>query len=248
MRQVLLLVAGLLLIALLSFLCFINKVDSIKSTIISNVTSNLKDRQIDWVKPQIVGEGIKATEIVALSGVAPSLEKKEEAIEVAKNSSGVWGIKDYITIKKPEKKPEPIVQPVIKDVKIEKPKPKVITCQEKFEKLLSNNKINFESAKAVIQKDSFKLLSKLASVIKECPGYKIEIAGYTDSDGSNEYNLMLSAKRADAVKSYLVTHEGIYADRLEARGYGEANPIADNSTQEGKRKNRRITFKIIGEE
>ena len=241
MKRALLLLAGLLLIGLLSFLCFVNKVDSIKSSIISNVTSNLKDRQIDWVKPQIVGEGIEATEIVALSGEAPSLEKKEEAIKIAKSSLGVWDVRDYITVKKPE----PIEQPVIKDVKVEKPK--VVSCQERFEKLLSTNKINFESAKAVIKEDSFELLANLATVVRECPDFKVEIAGYTDSDGSEEYNLLLSAKRANAVKSYLVNHEGIDADRLEARGYGEANPIADNTTEDGKSKNRRITFKIVGD-
>lgn len=243
MKRFLLLLAGFLLIGFLSFICFENKVEDIKSSIISNVTTNLKDRQLDWAKPEIVGSGIKATEIVALSGEAPTIKKKEEAIEVAKNSLGVWGVRDFITIKKVK----PIQQPVIKEVKVEKPKPKVVTCQEKFEKLLSTNKINFESAKAVIKEDSFELLSNLASVIKECPGYRVEIAGYTDSDGSEDYNLLLSAKRADAVKAYLVEKEGIDKDSLEARGYGEANPIADNSTPEGKSKNRRITFKIIGD-
>ena len=246
MKRLLLLLAGLLLIGFLSFICFENKVESIKSNIISNVNSDLKDRQIDWVKPEIVGEGIKATEIVALSGEAPSIEKKEEALEVAKNSLGVWGVRDFMTIKKVE----PIHKPIIKELKIAQPepKPKIITCQEKFEKLLLNNKINFESAKAVIKDNSFELLTNLATLIKECPGKKIEIAGYTDSDGSEDYNLLLSAKRAAAVKSYLVSHESIDSQRLEARGYGESNPIADNSTEDGKSKNRRITFKIIGDE
>ncbi len=236
MKRFLLLLAGFLLIGFLSFICFENKVETIKSNIISNVTSDLKDRQINWVNLKIVGNGIKATEIVALSGEAPNLEKKNEAIQIAKKSLGVWGVKDFITIKK-----------IVPKKKVKIVKPKVITCQEKFEKLLSNNKINFESAKAVIKKDSFVLLSNLATVIRDCPGYKIEIAGYTDSDGKEDYNLMLSAKRADAVKSYLVEHENIDSDTLEARGYGEANPIADNSTEDGKSKNRRITFKIIGD-
>ncbi|NOZ89921.1 MAG: OmpA family protein, partial [Epsilonproteobacteria bacterium] len=80
---------------------------------------------------------------------------------------------------------------------------------------------------------------------KNCPNTIITIAGHTDSDGNEAYNQRLSENRANAVKQYLINH-GVNASRLEAIGYGETQPIADNSTKEGKEKNRRIEFNIKG--
>lgn len=73
---------------------------------------------------------------------------------------------------------------------------------------------------------------------------KIEIQGYTDNIGSEKYNLKLSQQRAETVRNYLIEH-GISADRVIAKGYGEANPVATNSTAEGRAANRRIEFKVI---
>ena len=251
MKRLLLILAGLLLLAFLTILCFENKVNDIKAAILNSVKTNLKDAQLDFAKPTLVGEGYKSTEIVALSGVAPSLEAKQRALQIAKDSYGVWDVKDFMSVKKVQKpKVKKVVKPKIDSMIEEKRKKeqKAKECQTKLHNLLLNSKIHFESAKAVIKEDSFELLSNIADVIKKCPGFKIEIAGYTDSDGSEDYNLLLSAKRADAIKNYLVTKEGIDPNILESRGYGEANPIADNSSDEGKSKNRRIEFNILGDE
>ena len=71
----------------------------------------------------------------------------------------------------------------------------------------------------------------------------MKISGYTDSSGGEDANLRLSEKRAQRVKAYLVEN-GIDENRLEAKGFGEANPIADNDTAEGRRKNRRVELEI----
>ena len=103
--------------------------------------------------------------------------------------------------------------------------------------------VNFESNSAKITDESYPILYNAVKTLLENPGIKIEIQGYTDNVGSEQYNLRLSQIRADFVKSYLIS-KGISPDRLQAVGYGESNPIADNRTAEGRAMNRRIEFKI----
>ena len=72
---------------------------------------------------------------------------------------------------------------------------------------------------------------------------KVEIQGYTDSTGSAEYNLHLSQKRAESVRSYLIS-KGVNPVGLTAKGFGKANPIATNATTEGRAQNRRVVFQV----
>jgi OOP family OmpA-OmpF porin len=82
--------------------------------------------------------------------------------------------------------------------------------------------------------------------MEKWPNVKVEIGGYTDSYGSDATNLQLSQTRADAVRDFLIDkYDFITADRLTSTGYGEANPIADNSTDEGREKNRRVEAKLL---
>ncbi|HQF30285.1 MAG TPA: OmpA family protein, partial [Hyphomicrobiales bacterium] len=116
-------------------------------------------------------------------------------------------------------------------------------CQQLLSGLLSNNTIHFESAQSVIAVESYGLLDALAFASQRCPAARIEIGGHTDADGAEDANLALSEARAAAVRDYLV-RAGVAVDRLDARGYGEAEPVADNATEEGKAKNRRTEFRI----
>jgi len=92
--------------------------------------------------------------------------------------------------------------------------------------------------------NTFEDLLYLEYLMKDNPGIKVEISGYTDNTGDPEYNKTLSQRRADAVKDYLVEH-GIDAFRINAVGYGVTNPIGDNETRIGRRLNRRTEFKIL---
>lgn len=87
-------------------------------------------------------------------------------------------------------------------------------------------------------------LNSIASVFSKYPETKIEIYGYTDSTGKADYNLQLSQKRANSVKDYLIA-QGIGVNRLYAVGEGSSNPVASNSTAEGRAQNRRVEIKVL---
>ncbi len=126
-----------------------------------------------------------------------------------------------------------------------KPKPKAKVVGKKIE---ITEKVMFEYNKADISVESNDLLNDVAQVIKDHPKIKkIRVEGHTDSDGTNKYNKELSQNRADSVKAYLVK-AGVEDARIEAVGYGEEKPIADNETEEGKEANRRVEFNIIEQE
>jgi OOP family OmpA-OmpF porin len=99
--------------------------------------------------------------------------------------------------------------------------------------------VNFDFDKAAIRPDDVERLDKDVATLKEWGNVKVEVAGHTDSIGTDEYNMGLSLRRADAVRNYLVD-KGIAADRLSVKGYGESQPVADNATSEGRFQNRRV--------
>jgi OOP family OmpA-OmpF porin len=104
--------------------------------------------------------------------------------------------------------------------------------------------INFDVDKDTIKKNSTKTLKAAVKVLKDFPDVRIEISGHTDTDGDRDHNLDLSRRRAEAVKKYLID-QGIASDRIETRGAGPDEPVADNSTKRGKAQNRRIEFKLL---
>jgi outer membrane protein OmpA-like peptidoglycan-associated protein len=102
--------------------------------------------------------------------------------------------------------------------------------------------VYFDTAKATIQKRSFKLLDQVAKILKEHPELeRVTIEGHTDNQGKPDANMTLSQRRADAVRTYLI-NKGIEPQRLEAKGFGQERPIADNKTAKGRATNRRVEF------
>ena len=116
-------------------------------------------------------------------------------------------------------------------------------CQQLFTDLLGKGKIHFSAGRASIDPDSAGLLDRLIETALRCPTANIEVAGHTDSDGEDAANQALSEKRAQAVADYLVK-AGLPANRFTAVGYGSAQPIASNDTEDGKAQNRRIEFTV----
>ena len=146
----------------------------------------------------------------------------------------------------PEPKPEPKAAPAPAPApKAEpKPEPKVEVQPAPKEEPFPVFRGLFKTNSAELSDDAFGKLDLVVEYLKKHPDMRIRVEGYTDSTGSAEYNKKLSQKRAEAVKAYLVK-QGISADRIEAVGYGEENPVADNSTPEGRQANRRVEIKPI---
>lgn len=108
---------------------------------------------------------------------------------------------------------------------------------------LKENAVRFDTNKSSLTATAQANLDKLVPVFKEYPDTDIRIYGYTDSTGTPEYNLTLSAERAAAVRSYLV-NKGIASSRFSTEGMGIADPIATNETADGRSQNRRVEFAI----
>ncbi len=123
-----------------------------------------------------------------------------------------------------------------------------ISANEMFEKINSGDAltlyINFETGKSAIKSESQSIVDELYQMLEENPSLKISVEGHTDNVGSKESNQSLSEQRAASLKTALVNN-GIGSDRIETAGFGAEQPIADNSTEDGKAKNRRVEIKKI---
>lgn len=125
----------------------------------------------------------------------------------------------------------------------------VITANAMFEQVNSGQTltlyINFETGKSTIKSESQNIVNELYTMLTDNPAMKIAIEGHTDNVGNATANKTLSEQRAESVKSALI-HTGIIsADRIKTIGYGQDRPIADNSTEDGKAKNRRVEIKKL---
>ncbi|MCX5908679.1 MAG: OmpA family protein [Deltaproteobacteria bacterium] len=107
--------------------------------------------------------------------------------------------------------------------------------------------ILFQTNQAALQTQARENIKKIAEVLKNYPDTDILVTGHTDSDGAEEYNQKLSERRAQAVADYL-KNMGVSDARLKIVGYGETQPVADNSTSAGKQANRRVEVAITANE
>lgn len=103
--------------------------------------------------------------------------------------------------------------------------------------------VSFDPDSARLTAEGRSTLDGVATTLQGQSGLQVEIAGHTDSVGSDAYNTLLSQQRAEAVRSYLI-EKGVDGNRLTAVGYGEAEPVASNDTEEGRISNRRVEFRI----
>lgn len=108
-----------------------------------------------------------------------------------------------------------------------------------------SQRIQFETNKAILKDFSKVTLNEVVRVMKEYPNIQlVEVGGHTDSDGTDDDNLILSENRSKSVIAYLIS-QGIEPHRLKPRGFGETVPVAKNDTAIGKAANRRVEFRIV---
>lgn len=104
----------------------------------------------------------------------------------------------------------------------------------------------FETNKSTLQSDHFEMLNSIVDYLVLHQKRLVKISGHTDNTGNNGHNLTLSKRRADVVAEYLVTN-GVDINRIETFGYGSTKPLEENSTEEGRKKNRRVELLIYDE-
>ncbi len=195
---------------------------------------------LDYGKASLVDNDLTITGFVSTSRLANQVES-EIAGNISHAYKGTYDIKaDELESAPDYKVRDP--QPLDSQPAARMPVPSA-PCQKKFNEILSTKRILFDTNKAIIKSESYELLDQLATVTRNCPNSSIEIGGHTDDRGLQAYNQKLSESRAKAVVDYLQQH-GVTSNNLHATGYGELQPIADNSTDEGMARNRRIEFKV----
>ena len=105
--------------------------------------------------------------------------------------------------------------------------------------------IEFETGAASIKSASYRLLNEIFESAVVAEGLKLGVYGHTDNNGNDAVNIPLSEKRADAVRQYLVS-KGLPVNRIESKGFGSSKPVADNNSDAGRSKNRRVEI-VLGE-
>lgn len=110
--------------------------------------------------------------------------------------------------------------------------------------LIMPGNITFAVGKSDIRSDFYSVLNSVGQALKEYDQTTVRISGYTDSTGPLSLNQRLSEERASSVRSYLLA-QGVAAERIDSAGYGPANPIASNASEEGRQANRRVEIKLI---
>ncbi len=117
------------------------------------------------------------------------------------------------------------------------------SCQPQLDSLLAAAGVEFDNGSASLRSDSVPVLTEIVEIVQQCAPARFEVAGHTDDRGDPNANLRLSEARAQAVANYLV-EQGVAADRVIARGYGEARPLVRGTSPEARARNRRIEIRL----
>lgn len=237
MRIVGLVVAGLVGVGILTYLCGSHHGPHFAADLSAKSMAAFQTAGIDGVLA--AGEG----QVITLTGQVASEEIRARAEQRTRAIDGVEDVRNLLTVAPPPPPPPPT--PVAPAVLTGVQRTEAVNCQKLFNRLLGAEKIRFETGKANINKASHRLLDRLAQTAGKCEAAQIRVEGHTDSRGKRDMNLRLSRERAEAVVRYL-TAKGVAATRLTAEGLGPDKPVGSNKTAAGRERNRRTEFKVQG--
>jgi outer membrane protein OmpA-like peptidoglycan-associated protein len=123
----------------------------------------------------------------------------------------------------------------------------VLTTSETARGLIVNmSDVLFDTGKYTLKPDTKISLAKVSGILQSYPGLKLQVEGYTDSTGTEEFNQKLSENRADSVREFLIS-QGVSPDNIAATGYGQSHPVADNASATGRAQNRRVQLVVSGD-
>lgn len=241
--------AALALIVLFAALPFAR--NSIQGAVERELRAQLNDAGFAWVGLAVSGQN------VTLAGVEPQAGDGRRALGLARAATcptalgrrtcavSVTGSFMAPVVAAPVEAPPPVAAAVAPPRLTEAPAAPLTRqgCESSLAGLLASEQIEFATGSARIDTQSNALLDRLARQVKSCPG-KIRIEGYTDTIGRGRVNERLSAARAAAVRTALIAR-GVPATRVSAKGYGARRAIADNATEAGRARNRRIEFHTV---
>jgi outer membrane protein OmpA-like peptidoglycan-associated protein len=246
--------ATLVLVGLIALLPFAHT--SIQATVEREVRAQLNEAGFSWVGLSASGQNVK------LAGVEPAAGDGERALQTARAATcPTWlgrhtcavsvsgSFMPPAAVAPAAALPAPAAVAVPAAPAPARPASAPVApltrqgCESSLAGLLANEQIEFASGSAKIEARSTALLDRLAREVRSCPG-RIRIEGYTDTVGRGRLNQRLSAERAAAVRAALISR-GIPASRLSAKGYGARHAIADNATDAGRARNRRIEFHTV---
>ena len=224
--------------------------NTIQGSVAREVRTQLNDAGFAWVGLAVSGQN------VTLAGVEPQAGDGLRALEVARAATcpTAFGRRTCAVsvsgsfmppVAAPVVEAPPPVAAAVAPRPIEAPTAPLTRqgCESSLAGLLASEQIEFGSGSAKIDAKSNALLDRLARQVKSCPG-KIRIEGYTDTVGRGRVNQHLSDARATAVRAALIGR-GVPAARVSAKGYGARHAIADNATEAGRARNRRIEFHTV---
>ena len=178
--------------------------------------------------------GVKDTKTIKGTGIDQDKEKRGEAINRAIAQIGGGMYVDASSFYKNRAE----MQQFVNDVFCAAPKPVAV------EQKVVLRGIQFDVDKTNIKPEYQPILDEAASNLKAKPDVKVVITGYTDNTGAADYNMGLSERRAKSVTDYFAG-KGIPASRMQAVGRGMNDPVADNSTKDGRALNRRVELKVV---
>ena len=209
---------GLTALALLSFYCVRHHSHAIPIDLKSRSEAALTTAGFSTAGLEFDGR------IATLSGFTDSPQVSAKAIQTVSSVSGVFDVLTKIS---------PGSNEAVESTQLEK----------KLQDVIVGKVVEFATGSADLTPNGKAVLDQMVTLLKQFPTKPVEISGHTDGEGNHGLNVTLSQERAESVRKYLIK-QGIQASRLFSTGQGPDNPVADNNTEEGRQKNRRIEFHV----